>query len=156
MKRFAPKMLGFAVILLVGIFVGIEWTQSGIERVHGPMTAVDTETNELADKEFQTDSFIGESDSSDADIGTNSQRPEEIWIDIDKQPVRYVPAPIEQQEDVTDREENGESSENQPPYLLPPGQDAPVNQLADKTAGLLQQLSEAGIKAVVGIFGGLF
>ena len=39
---------------------------------------------------------------------------------------------------------------------LSAAEDAPVNKLADQTAGLLQHLSEAGIKAVVGMFGGLF
>ncbi|MCU6339785.1 hypothetical protein KW823_25040, partial [Enterobacter quasiroggenkampii] len=39
---------------------------------------------------------------------------------------------------------------------LPPVKDATVNQLADKTAGMLQRASQAGIQAVVGLFNGLF
>lgn len=41
-------------------------------------------------------------------------------------------------------------------WRLPPTEDAPVNQLADKTAVLLQRMSQAGIKAFVRLFDSLF
>ncbi|MGZ9584983.1 hypothetical protein [Paenibacillus marinisediminis] len=147
MKRLAPKMMAFVIILMVGIFVGIEWTQAGIERVYGPMDA--DRTGKRIDNRVETVNITNE--LNDQKRGTADRaRPEEIWIDVDRQQVRYVPA-----EDVTVPQQEHTV---EPPLTLglQPVEDAPVNQLADKAAGMLSQLSEAGMKAVVGLFSGLF
>ena len=150
MRRRAPKMLGLIIVLIIGVFVGMEWAQSGIERVHGPLDYTEQERNlsYIDDRQPEPDQTI-----SQASEGSN--QPDEIWIDIDRKPVRYVRG--DQAVDEPSKPEPEVIVPTEPLVLSqPPANDAPVNQLADKAAGMLQQMSEAGMKAVVGVFSGLF
>lgn len=153
MRRRAPKMIGLMIVLIIGVFVGMEWAQSGIERVNGPLDYSEQERNQsyLDDRQLEPDQGV-----SQASVGSN--QPDEIWIDIDRKPVRYVRGDQAADEQSQPESEVLVPTEPLEPLVLsePPANDAPVNQLADKAAGMLQQMSEAGMKAVVGVFSGLF
>ncbi|RJG26178.1 translation initiation factor 2 [Paenibacillus thiaminolyticus] len=134
MSRFAKQVVGMMVLLVVGVFIGMEVTSVSIERIYGP---VDTNRSSLP-----ADSAWPERPAQEP----LASRPAE-------------PAPVQEREaavpGIPPREWPAEA-ELPPAQGLPPVQDAAVNKLADQTAGLLQTLSQAGIRAVVGLFDGLF
>lgn len=157
MKRSMYKMLGFILVLIVGVFVGIEWAQSGIERVNGPWDSIaqTVDQADIDDSTTQPSLPASQAEASVRNTSNNDGQPDVIWIDIDRKPVRYVRG------DQASPEQSLSESEmliQKEPLALsePPANTAPVNQLADKTAGMLQQLSEAGMKAVVAVFSGMF
>lgn len=134
MSRFAKQVVGMMVLLVVGVFIGMEVTSVSIERIYGPI-----------------------------DTNRSSAPADSAWLERPAQePLASRPAepdPVQEREAAVPaiplREWPAEA-ELPPAQGLPPVQDAAVNKLADQTAGLLQTLSQAGIRAVVGLFDGLF
>ncbi|GAC42325.1 hypothetical protein [Paenibacillus popilliae] len=129
MSRFAKQVAGMIVLLVVGVFIGMEVTSVSIERIYGP---VDASRNSLpADTAWP-------------------ERPE-------LEPLASRPA-----EPVPDQGQEAAVPDHPPQRWpleaapQPPVEEAAVNKLADQTAGLLQTLSQAGIRAIVGLFDGLF
>lgn len=158
MKRRVHKMIGLIVVLIIGVFVGLEWAQSGIERVHGPWDSSRQSTDQtyIDDRSQQTSLQTAQSGATVRNTSTSDGQPDEIWIDIDRKPVRYVRGDQVSAEEQSLLESELTVQEEPLTLSQPPASDAPVNQLADKAAGMLQQLSEAGMKAVVGVFSGMF
>ncbi|MDK8181025.1 hypothetical protein [Paenibacillus sp. UMB4589-SE434] len=149
MKWFGPKLFGLLGLLALGIWIGMELTQSGIERVYGPMATTSQQTvQSIQDTQHaQTRDITLPADRKSIQEGsrTKSQRTdEEVWTEDENREDGSSPVGVHEPD--IQRESNSQ----------PPAEDAPVNKLADKTAGILQQLSEAGIQAVVGLFSGLF
>lgn len=135
MSRFAKQLVGMMVLLVVGVFIGMEVTSVSIERIYGP---VDTNRSSAASDSV----WPGRPDQE----AVASQPAEPA-----REQGREEPAPGNS----PPREWPSEAYP-QPVPGLPPVEDAAVNKLADQTAGLLQNLSQAGIRAVVGLFDGLF
>lgn len=155
MKRIMPRMIGLILVLLIGVFVGIEWTQSGIERVYGPLDGAAAQP--VYEQPIQSKPLASAPMLSVEEI-SKTEGPEEIWIDIDRKQVRYVPADTvnDTRDPVYKERESSRKDAKDVLSLQAPADNAPINQIANQTAGLLQQLSEAGIKAVVGLFGSIF
>ncbi|MDG0871491.1 translation initiation factor 2 [Paenibacillus thiaminolyticus] len=137
MSRFAKQVVGMMVLLVVGVFIGMEVTSVSIERIYGP---------------------VGTNRSSVPADSAWSERPAQE--PLASRPAEPAPVQAVQEREaavpaIPPREWPAEA-ELPPAQGLPPVQDAAVNKLADQTAGLLQTLSQAGIRAVVGLFDGLF
>ncbi|WP_028544899.1 hypothetical protein [Paenibacillus taiwanensis] len=149
MRWFGPRLFGLLGLLALGIWMGMELAQSGIERVYGPMSTTSQQTvqrtQELQPAQTPDTALTADGNVVQEESGTKTQRTdEEVWTDEEQVEIRgtFVGA---QESDVKHKS-----------ISQPPAEDAPVNKLADKTAGVLQQLSEAGIQAIVGLFSGLF
>lgn len=134
MSRFAKQVVGMMVLLVVGVFIGMEVTSVSIERIYGPVDAnrssvpADPAWPERPDQE-RLASRPAEPAPEKGGEAAAPDHPTREWP-----PEAALP----------------------PSSGLPPVEDAAVNKLADQTAGLLQTLSQAGIRAVVGLFDGLF
>ncbi|NKI21116.1 translation initiation factor 2 [Paenibacillus dendritiformis] len=134
MSRFAKQVAGMMVLLVVGVFIGMEVTSVSIERIYGP------------------------ADANRSSVPADSAWPERpVQEPLASRPAE--PEPVQGREAAVPDNPPQEwlpEAAPQPSPVLPPVEDAAVNKLADQTAGLLQTLSQAGIRAVVGLFDGLF
>ncbi|WP_028595899.1 hypothetical protein [Paenibacillus assamensis] len=150
MKRIVPRLTVLLLFTIIGVLVGMEWTRLGIERVYGPMpqTAVTEASSELSDSGQQ------DLEKQQWNVQPGSTEPTARWETEWNRQLKPVSEVNHRNEEQAAEEE---WEEQMPEHLgLPPIEEPPVNKLADKTAGFLSRLSEAGIQAVVGIFDGLF
>lgn len=157
MTRFMKQLIGIMVLLTLGVFIGMEITSSGIERIYGPIHATRItsapDSTERYTEEYRDNLPIDKSRrvNGDTSVEESSQTAViESGARTDEGTQRQVE--VEQQSSNVRKKE----LQNMDDGPLPPVKDAAVNQLADKTAGVLQRVSQAGIKAVVGLFNGLF
>lgn len=123
--------------------MGIEMTSNGIERIYGPIE----QTEHVRHKAMKQPIL--------PDHNHVTPRRESDTVN------HYVYGVQEGGNDQTDQPEDRlfyslNRREGTEQSFFPELQDAPVNQLADKTAGLLQRISQASIQTVVGLFNGLF
>ncbi|TVX94331.1 hypothetical protein [Paenibacillus agilis] len=149
MKRIVPRVTVLLLFTIIGVLVGMEWTRLGIERVYGPMpqTAATEAPSKLSDSGQQV------LEKQQWNVQGDSTEPASRWETEWNQQMR----PVSEADHPNEQQTAEEWEEQMPEHLgLPPIEEPPVNQLADKTAGFLSRLSEAGIQAVVGIFDRLF
>ncbi|MBD8499066.1 hypothetical protein [Paenibacillus arenosi] len=149
MKRIVPRITVLLLFTIIGVLVGMEWTRLGIDRVYGPMpqTAVTEASSKLPDSGQQA------LEKQQWNVQTGSTEPTTSWESEWNRQLKSV-----SEVNLRNEQQATEEWEKQMPEHmgLPPIEKPPVNKLADKTAGFLSRLSEAGIQAVVGIFDGLF
>lgn len=146
MSRYMKQLTGMIVLLALGVFIGMEVASVGMDRVYGPMDAGREAVN--ASTSWRVDESGNEGVSPWSE--PKSQR-NQVEQPISGERTKQHDRTGTNRDAVT---HDGYDMSDSP--WLPPVEDAPVNKLADETAGLLQHLSQAGIRAVVGLFSGLF
>lgn len=157
MTRFMKQLIGIVVLLTLGVFIGMEITTSGIERIYGPINP-----SRMTSAPESTERYSGAHSNRDNMPTDNRRLNEDAAAQDNPRLTDNDIAPIEEYRDtIADTERNRANNyekeiKNTNVVPLPPVKDATVNQLADKTAGMLQRASQAGIQAVVGLFNGLF
>ncbi|WP_195572656.1 hypothetical protein [Paenibacillus sp. 1001270B_150601_E10] len=157
MKRYAKRLMALILFLCMGVFIGMEMTQAGIERVQGPFVDSLAERS-MAEKPDETSAaeILQEKSKKEEELALQDKELEELEQKIKELREQRRKAGSEAWDEETVAELAKELQAKQNQLTLQAAEDAPVNKLADQTAGLLQHLSETGIKAVVGMFGGLF
>lgn len=159
MSRFMKQLIGIVVLLTLGVFIGMEITSSGIERIYGPINAsratkaLDSTERYAATEGYQNNLPIDNRRHSSGETALqNSSRTAMNETEPRVEDKRQNQLQAERNE----RNRHVNEMNNSDSWPVPPVKDATVNQLADKTAGMLQRVSQAGIRAVVGLFNGLF
>ncbi|MCY9516921.1 hypothetical protein [Paenibacillus apiarius] len=145
MSRYMKRLIGMIVLLALGVFIGMEVATVGMDRVYGPLGAGREALNPAVS--WRADE-IGDEGAARRSGSQPQRSGMEPWSGAHANQRDRIEAKRD-----TAAYEGGGMPDS--PWL-PPVEDAPVNKLADKTAGLLQHLSQAGIRAVVGLFSGLF
>ncbi|MCR8845830.1 hypothetical protein NQ117_19285 [Paenibacillus sp. SC116] len=149
MKRIVPRITVLILFTIIGVMVGMEWTRLGIERVYGPMPQTAAAENSVKLPDSGQQPLEKQQWNAQVDSSESASRWESEW--------NQRMQPLSDANHRNEEQATEEWEKQMPEHLgLPPIEEPPVNQLADKTAGFLSRLSEAGIQAVVGIFDRLF
>lgn len=157
MKRYMTRLLALILFLCIGVFIGMELTQAGIERIQGPFedTVMDRgSAPRTPDQENIKQAQQEQTKEEQLALADKELEELELRIKALREQKRQAGSEAWDDESIEQLARELQAKENE--LTLSAAEDAPVNKLADQTAGLLQHLSEAGIKAVVGMFGGLF
>lgn len=157
MTRFMKQLIGIVVLLTLGVFIGMEITTSGIERIYGPINPSRmTSAPEPVERHPGADSNQDHLPTDNRRLNEDAAAQDNSRLTVNEStPIKEYRNTLADTERTTAN--NHEKEINNTNVLpLPPVKDATVNQLADKTAGMLQRASQAGIQAVVGLFNGLF
>ncbi|GAV12312.1 hypothetical protein [Paenibacillus sp. NAIST15-1] len=157
MTRFMKQLIGIVVLLTLGVFIGMEITTSGIERIYGPInpsriTSAPESTERYSRANSNRDNLPTDNRRMNEDAA--AQDNSRLTVNESTPIEEYRNTSADTERNTANNHENDINNTNVAP--LPPVKDATVNQLADKTAGMLQRASQAGIQAVVGLFNGLF
>ncbi|MCY7487545.1 MULTISPECIES: translation initiation factor 2 [Paenibacillus] len=159
MTRFMKQLIGVVVLLTLGVFIGMEITSSGIERIYGPInasratSALDSTDRYAAPGSYRDNLPIDNRRHSNGETALQDN-PRTAMNETETRVEDKRQNQLEAERSETNRHVN--EMNNSDSWPVPPVKDATVNQLADKTAGVLQRVSQAGIRAVVGLFNGLF
>ena len=165
--HFRKKALGFVLLMGAGILLGMQLAGSGLRSVYGPEWNGDTSQSVNQQKIAYEQTVIEDTPAANARAysGTYSTSGD----------VKVEPKTEAGINEASGREENEEQTElgasrwysttaqhvntqglETPRELLAvKGQQASVDTMADKTAGLLQNLSRQGIRWVVSVFDGV-
>lgn len=157
MSKLMKRILIIGAFITLGIMYALDLASSGIERIQGPVqgqTAPPVWTQTIPPQQLQypqqpTYPQYGQAPQTGEQpqqMPQQAQTPQWGWPQTGvQQPVQspwaYVPVP--------------QSEQPFQPVLDVPVKQAPVDRLADKTAGLLQTLSRGGIRFVVSLFGSI-
>lgn len=168
MTHFMRKFAIIVILLTLGACIGVEISSIGIARIYGPInpTRIMNDSTSLAG--YTTDQRNYTYQDDDLSAGDRTGEIDYVYPDdanarvpmnrTNNRNKRGHPESIISTDKRIRNKDNEYTSnmtyERGPE--LPPVKDAPVNQLADKTAGLLQRLSQFGMQTVVKLFNSLF
>lgn len=160
MTRFMTRLIGIVVLLTLGVFIGMEITSTGIERIYGPLNPTHVASEPKSASRYSSANPFRDHTRMDDRLMTDKSSQSDYGRMVDNHRTSMTSADkiLGRNKEYRGSSVNTRTIEtrNDNPWLPPPVKDAPVNQLADKTAGMLQQVSQASIRAVVGLFNGLF
>jgi hypothetical protein len=164
--NFRKKTLGFVILMGAGVLLGMQLAGSGLRSVYGPEWSGDPIQTGYQQKAGYGQTVIEDTPAADVRVYNRTYSRGGNTV---VEPVMGVAAdeadPRRQNEAQTAREVRRESSAAQdadPQSLETPrellavkAERASVDTMADKTAGLLQNLSRQGISWVVSVFDGV-
>ncbi|UHA74206.1 hypothetical protein [Paenibacillus sp. 481] len=151
MSRYMKQMIGIMILVVLGIFIGMEMANTGIERVYGPLPEEWKQGESRERQEVHKQQERANERMSVPERGFANGR-----YDGEYETGRTRSGENEANGERGERGNSGNSETNGNGLWLPPAEQAPVDKLADQTAGLLQSISQAGMQAIVGLFGSIF